>query len=106
MCLSVRSRRLDNVSSHEHRLLVGEVGDISKDGLCVLRAHGFTQVVGGVEDQCGPNGIERFGTVSARSVLGDLPSFEAVLAPAFLDERHVGGQVVLHVELDVVVVGI
>lgn len=94
-------------TAEEERTLVGKVGDVAKDDVLVLvGAQRGGQLVRLVPDQGAADGELRFRAVGPRLVVEHRVALEPVLAEPLHDQRHVRLEVVRHVELGVVLVGV
>lgn len=88
------SCRADNLSIQKGGLLVGKVLDVAKDGAGGFGSQSLFGALLGLPLEDGLDAV--FAVVGH---LDDRPPLEAELAPVLLDKRHVGREVVVHVEL-------
>jgi len=85
-----------DLASQESRLLVAEVGHITENG---LRSLSTGRLLKGLE--VGELKCRLYAVGCVGRELENLPAEQAFWRPLLLHERHVGGQVVGHVELGV-----
>jgi hypothetical protein len=88
------SRTSNNLSTQESRTLVRKVLDIIHNSRHSIRSQGFLRAVLGLPVEQGHDAVFAVG-----GELDDRPALETILVPVLVDEGHVGGEVVVHVEL-------
>lgn len=86
--------RANNLSIQESGLLVGKVLDIAKNS---AGSFGGQSLLGAIVRLPLEDGLDAVFAVVGH--LDDGPLLQAELAPVLLDEGHVGGEIVVHVEL-------
>ena len=94
----------NNTASHQGRPLIAEVRDIAKDSSSFFAAHSLSHLFLASPSQDGADAVGWLRPVGAWSVLDDIPPLQAVLAPVFHDEGHMGAEVVVHLEGGVILV--
>jgi hypothetical protein len=87
-------RTSNNLATQKSRTLVRKVLDIIHNSRHSIRSQGFLGAVLGLPVEQGHDAVFAVGRE-----LDDGPALEAELGPVLVDEGHVGGEVVVHVEL-------
>ena len=82
------------------RLLGAELGHVAKDGFCFVKVdvHGSSCLVLALPAQDRLHAVRRVVGLQVFGEAEDFPGEQAERGPGLLDQGHVGGEVVVHVE--------